>query len=531
MAVDYPLNLRTFVRAQKSRSQPAAFSMSDPRRGYAYVQPTGTDVPVIWDVGFRFTTSEAQAFRLWFIFVLQRGLQEFNIPISTEFGVQTYTVRFLDANLLDLREDGASWVYSAKVMARKELIPSALSSLYVPSFSGTIPSQSLTLGIAYTFSVASYFGGGAVGTLTFSVASGTLPDGITLDSATGILSGTPTTTQTLTGISITGSVAGAGSATSNTFTMQVYPSGFLTWLYSGSGGSSLAIAAPSMSNGGVVWTHASSASQSPDVYLSANGTTIYRQQFDATTALVQPADMTMSGSGYTLTSSRNNVSSRSYAAWSFARLPRFVDVVSYVGDGSSSKAIAHSLGIKPGLYFVVDTTGTDTAWYYYDRINGAGKYRQHASTTTFTDATVWAATEPTATQFYVGNSAKSNVSGRTYLAILFAHDTAADGVIQCATYTGNGSTTGPTVTLGWQPQFVWFIPIQNAAGTNPAIADTARTPGFTGNEERAYSFLSVTPDSGWSDAIALVTNGFQLKSISVDCNGNTVVYLAVCVRA
>ena len=123
----YPLHLRTIQRASKSRSQPASFRMNEPRRGYGYAQATGTDTPVFWDVQFRFTTDEAAAFQLWFIQGIARGVDEFTLPIRTEFGLVTHTCRFLPDGLLDASEDGQTWVYSAQIMARAQVVPSAYS--------------------------------------------------------------------------------------------------------------------------------------------------------------------------------------------------------------------------------------------------------------------------------------------------------------------------------------------------------------------------------------------------------------------
>ena len=123
----YPLHLRTIQRASKSRSQPAAFRMAEPRRGYGYAQAVGTDTPVFWDVQFRFTTAEAAAFQLWFVQRINRGLDEFTLPIRTEFGLVTHTCRFLPDSLLDASEDGQTWVYTAQIMARAQVIPTGYS--------------------------------------------------------------------------------------------------------------------------------------------------------------------------------------------------------------------------------------------------------------------------------------------------------------------------------------------------------------------------------------------------------------------
>lgn len=124
MSVAFPFALRTILRASKSRSQPAAFSMAEPRRGPAYVEASGTDTPVFWDVQFRFTKADAVRFQLWFVVQLARGVNEFTMPIRTEFGLVTHTCRFLPDSLLDVQEDGECFNYSAKITARAQVIPS-----------------------------------------------------------------------------------------------------------------------------------------------------------------------------------------------------------------------------------------------------------------------------------------------------------------------------------------------------------------------------------------------------------------------
>lgn len=127
MPVAYPFNLRTIIRTSKSRSQPAAFQIAQPRRGYGYVEPIGTDRPVFWDVTFRFTTAEAATFKTWFDSDLQEGILEFTMPIRTEYGLVTHTCQFMPDGLLDARELGEVWEYRAQIMSRS-LIGATLPS-------------------------------------------------------------------------------------------------------------------------------------------------------------------------------------------------------------------------------------------------------------------------------------------------------------------------------------------------------------------------------------------------------------------
>lgn len=125
MPIAYPATLPLLMRASKSRSQPAAFSVAEPRRGYGYAQATGTDTPVFWDGQFRFSADEAIAFQIWFTQTLQRGLLEFTMPIRTEFGLLDHVCRFLADDLGNASEEAGVWTYPVKLMARKQLIPQA----------------------------------------------------------------------------------------------------------------------------------------------------------------------------------------------------------------------------------------------------------------------------------------------------------------------------------------------------------------------------------------------------------------------
>jgi hypothetical protein len=123
MPAAYPIQLRSILRASKSRTQPAAFSLSEPRRGFAYAKPTGTDTPVFWDVAFRFTADEAVVFQLWFRNTIKRGAEPFTMPIRTEFGVLDHVCLFLPDGLLPASEAGDTWGYTATIMARAQVIP------------------------------------------------------------------------------------------------------------------------------------------------------------------------------------------------------------------------------------------------------------------------------------------------------------------------------------------------------------------------------------------------------------------------
>lgn len=119
----YPFDLRTILSASKSRKQAASFTVTDPRRGRPYAQAIGTDTPVVWSVGFLFSRADSIRFQLWFKHKINNGLDEFTMPIKTEFGIVEHVCQFLPDGLLDTGEAGTLFSYSGTIMARERVIP------------------------------------------------------------------------------------------------------------------------------------------------------------------------------------------------------------------------------------------------------------------------------------------------------------------------------------------------------------------------------------------------------------------------
>ena len=66
-----------------------------------------------------------------------------------------------------------------------------------------------------------------------------------------------------------------------------------------------------------------------------------------------------------------------------------------------------------------------------------------------------------------------NENGATYVAYLFAHNTASDGVIQCGSFTTDGGGNA-TVNLGWEPQYVLLKRTNSSSFGNWLVFDSMR---------------------------------------------------------
>ena len=192
-------------------------------------------------------------------------------------------------------------------------------------------------------------------------------------------------------------------------------------------------------------------------------------QVDASGSGFQYGVGSFNNNGFTLPTPNQdywNVSGTTYASWTFRKQPKFFDVLTYTGDGTSNRAISHNLGSTPGCIIVKQTNAVNS-WAVLHRGDGSTSYSLTLNSTgaglTPPNASAWgngsSYVAPTSTQFTVGTSAATNASGGTYVAYIYAHNaggfglTGTDNVISCGSFTTNGSGNA-TIDLGYEPQWV-----------------------------------------------------------------------------
>lgn len=300
---------------------------------------------------------------------------------------------------------------------------------------------------------------------------------------------------------------------------------FASYVRTGTGADVTVTTGIDMTKGYMVWSKGRSGATDHAIYDSERGVT-YDLVSNSTAAQTTQAQglKSVSATGHTWgTLAKVNTSSATYVDWTFRKAPKFFDVVTYTGNGANL-TIAHSLGQAPGMIIVKRTNGGGSDWAVYHRSNGATKYQiLNLNNAAGTSIGYWNNTEPTSSVFSIGTN--FSVSGGTYVAYLFAHDPSVDGIIQCGSYTGNGSATGPIVNLGWEPQ---YLMIKNASGPgNWQIIDNMR--GMPVGSADATLQANLTNAESSADYASPTATGFQVTSTSSEVNtsGSTYIYLAI----
>ena len=100
-------------------------------------------------------------------------------------------------------------------------------------------------------------------------------------------------------------------------------------------------------------------------------------------------------------------------------------------------------------------------------------------------------------------------------------------VIKCGSYTGNASTDGPEINLGWEPQ--WVI-IKNASGSESwRLMDSMRGIVTGANDAVFFPNDSSQEYPTYDAEIDLTPTGFKVTNndAGVNGSGNTIIYIAI----
>ena len=70
---------------------------------------------MFWDATFKFPAKDAQRFHAWFIVALNRGRNQFNMLLSTEFGNVSHVCQFMPDSLLPQSREANVHTYTAQI--------------------------------------------------------------------------------------------------------------------------------------------------------------------------------------------------------------------------------------------------------------------------------------------------------------------------------------------------------------------------------------------------------------------------------
>ena len=282
--------------------------------------------------------------------------------------------------------------------------------------------------------------------------------------------------------------------------------------------------------GGLIWTK--SRSQGLKHILTDTtrslGSTLYTNT--ATPASNDGGIVSLNSDGYNInTGGYINTVDADLVSWTFRKAPKFFDMVTWTGNSVIGHQISHNLGCEVGMLVVKSISRNGSNWVVYHRSLGTSVFLGLNSTTAASTGTVFPSV--TSTSFTLNGSGDTNLLNETYIAYLFADNSAeaaGNQMIKCGSYTGNGSPTGVEVDLGWEPQ---YLLIKNSSQIESWVCVDSMRGLITGDSSTFSPHLSPNSFSAEVTTVPVhaTSTGFAVldSDDKINASGETYIYMAI----
>ena len=223
---------------------------------------------------------------------------------------------------------------------------------------------------------------------------------------------------------------------------------FTSWVRTGTGADVTITTSIDMTQGYMLWTKGRSGATDHALYHSARGVTL---DLATNTTAAQTTQTTglksVSSTGHTNGAlAKMNTNGETYVDWVVRNADKFYNHT-VVTKSAGSNATVSFPGLSTLGMVRVKRTDSTGSWYIWHRSLSTGQLL--IGETTEAAATLGHITVSGTTVTLVNGV----IADGTYLVEGFAHDTSTDGIIQCESFTTNGSGNA-TVNLGWEPQYL-----------------------------------------------------------------------------
>jgi hypothetical protein len=192
-------------------------------------------------------------------------------------------------------------------------------------------------------------------------------------------------------------------------------------------------------------------------------------------------------------------------------------IVTYTTLASIAGTVGHGLGVVPDMVIAKSRTSS-AAWNVWHKDILISQRLRLDDTSAATSSTVWNSTLPTADVF------TQNISSTVQDAVAYCFAD-VEGFSKFGSYTGNGSTDGPFIHLGFRPAWVMFKRTDSTGSWR--VQDAARN---------TYNYVNKFLNANTSDAegtaagdfLDFTSNGIKLRATATDWNasGGTYIYMA-----
>ena len=199
-------------------------------------------------------------------------------------------------------------------------------------------------------------------------------------------------------------------------------------------------------------------------------------------------------------------------------------IITYTGTGSAA-TLGHGLGSAPEVV-IAKSRSQGYGWIVYHKEAASDAHTDYLGlddTDALIDFPMWNDTAPTSTVFSVGTDVAVNNNTKNYVAYCFAQK---QGYSKFGSYTGNGSTDGPFVYLGFKP--AWVLIKQTSTTQNWILYDNKINPFNEAVTKLSPNLSDAEDSSTGNNDIDMLSNGFKVTEDNNDMNesGQNFIYMA-----
>ena len=315
---------------------------------------------------------------------------------------------------------------------------------------------------------------------------------------------------------------------------------FNTKLYTGNGGTN-AITGVGFQPDWVWLKDRTTSEASHKVYDSVRGTTKYLAPNNTGAEATESGVTAFGSDGFTLGSAGGtNGNGISFVSWNWKAGTSFTNdasstgignidstgsvntdagfsVISYTGDANADNTVAHGLGSVPKM-IILKNRSISSNWMVYHASTGAqAPLFLNLNNAAGSGDPDRFKVVPTSSVFTPGSAQEGNGSGNSIIAYCFSEKKAFS---KFGSYTGNGSTNGSYIHLGFSPAFVMVKRTDSTA--NWQILDNKRN---TYNPWNTALFPDTTDPDTTDYSTDHLSNGFKLRVTTTSRNGSGASYI------